>query len=82
MGVCFYLYFFGFAFLIVRKVKKTISETIRNQAPRMRMIDVIDKKYQEKTTALLEDVQHSMDLRGSFRLKNKTTKEFSQLLQK
>jgi glycosyltransferase involved in cell wall biosynthesis len=40
------------------------------------------KKYQEKPTALLEDAQHSMDLRSSFGLKNKETKEFTQLLQK
>ena len=39
------------------------------------------KKYQEKETARWEDAQHSIDLRNSFGLESKETKEFTQLFQ-
>jgi glycosyltransferase involved in cell wall biosynthesis len=40
------------------------------------------KSYQERATAILEDAQQAMELRGSFGMESKETKEFFQLLLK
>ena len=45
-------------------------------------LPVLLKSYQERATAILEDAQYAMELRGSFGMESKETKEFFQLLQK